>query len=203
MRSKHLRKTALAVLFVLTVSLSGISTTAWAEELKPLAIAGVGTLELPDWLTATAAKGLEKQENVGLQFDLVGLSKDTWHYARLISYRMDQNLGMAAMLFGMAEANPQLLGELARPLIAKSLEENGGKVLEWLPVKKATLGGRSVSVLTARLIMTEKVPLPMYASVYVFMNKDKLSGLGLFCPDSDRQFWSPLFIQTANRLKWE
>lgn len=199
------------VVSILTVTLGmficltvfGLQSVAMAEPGGALAVPGVGSLSMPDWLEAKAAKGLENQPNAGLQYDLVGFTKDTWHYARLVSYKMEQNLGVAALLFGAAEANPQVLGELARPLLAKSLEENGGRILEWTPTKKATFGGRSVPVITSRLIMTEKVPLPMAATVYVFMHKDRLFAVGLFSPDSDRQFWAQQFRSMAADLKWE
>lgn len=182
---------------------SAPQAVAFADSGGIFAIPGVGSLSLPEWLEATAAKGLENQPNAGLQYDLVGFSKDTWHYGRLVSYKMDQNLGVASLLFGVAEANPQVLGELARPLLEKSLAENGGRILEWTPAKKALFGGRNVPMITARLIMTDKVPLPMAATVYVFMYKDHLFAVGLFSPDSDRLFWTQQFRQMAAEMKWE
>ena len=104
-----------------------------------LGIAGVGSVSLQEWMMATEAKGLENQPNAGLQYDLVGLSGDAWHYARLVAYRIEQTQGPAALLFGIAEANPQILGELARPLLEKSLAENGGKILEWSQSRKLRL----------------------------------------------------------------
>ena len=169
----------------------------------PLAIPGVGTLTLPEWLTGTEAKGLDTQQNAGWQYDLVGSSGDTWHYARLVSYRLEQNPGPAALLFGIAEANPQVLGELARPLLEKSLAENGGKILEWSQARKKQFGGRSVPSISARLIMTEKIPLPMAAQVYVFMNRERLFAFGLFAPDSDRIFWEQLFGKMSGQMTWE
>ena len=88
-----------------------------------LGIVGVGSISLPEWMMATEAKGLENQPNAGLQYDLVGLSGDAWHYARLVAYRIEQTQGPAALLFGIAKANPQILGELARPLLEKSLHK--------------------------------------------------------------------------------
>ena len=75
---------------------------------------GIGGLTIPDWLTASAAKGLEKQADTGQQYDLTGLSGDAWRYARIVVYRLEQNLGPAALLFGLVESNPMALGELAR-----------------------------------------------------------------------------------------
>jgi len=186
---------------MMTIQFQSVSS---AEPGGALAVSGVGTINLPDWLEAKAAKGLEGQQNAGQQFDLIGLSKETWHYARLISYKVEQDLGPAALLFSMADSNPQvleLMSGLIRPMLTKNLEENGGKVLEWYPAKKASFGGRNVPVLTARLIMTDKVPLPMFATVYVFMQGDRPSGLGIFCPDSDRLFWTPLFSQMVSQMK--
>ena len=180
----------------------GVGAIAGAEPGGTLTVSGVGSLSLPDWLEAKEAKGLENQTNAGLQYDLVGLYKDTWHYARLVTYKMEQNMGVAALLFGVAEANPQVLGELARPLLDKNLAENGGKILEWMPAKKAMLGGRNVPSISARLIMTDKVPLPMAATVYVFMHQDRLFAIGLFAPDSDRQFWTQQFRQMSADMKW-
>ncbi len=195
----------IAIFAILLLFVSGMrefASVAHAESGGALQVAGIGSFPLPDWLEAKAAKGLENQPNAGMQYDLVGFSKDTWHYARLVAYKMDQNLGVASLLFGVAEANPQVLGELARPLLEKSLADNGGKILEWLPAKKAPLGGRNVPSITARLIMTDKVPLPMTATVYVFLHQDRLFAVGLFSPDSDRQFWAQQFRQMAADLKW-
>jgi hypothetical protein len=194
----------LTMVFLLFLVAIAFQPSVSAEPGGTLAISGLGTLNLPDWLEAKAAKGLESQPNAGQQYDLVGLSKDTWHYARLISYKVEQDLGPASLLFSMADSNPQvleLMSGLIRPILTKNLEENGGKVLEWYPAKKASFGGRSVPVLTARLIMTEKVPLPMFATVYVFMQGDRPSGFGMFCPDSDRLFWIPLFGQMVSQMR--
>ena len=168
-----------------------------------LALPGIGGIMLPEWLVATAAKGLESQPNAGQQYDLSGLSGDAWRYARIVVYRLEQNLGPAALLFGFVESNPTALGELARPLLEKNLAENGGKILEWSPARKTSLGGRSVPTISARLIMTEKVPLPMAATVYVFMHKERLYALGYFVPDSDRRFWERIANPMFGQLKWE
>ena len=168
-----------------------------------LALPGIGGIMLPEWLVATAAKGLESQPNAGQQYDLSGLSGDAWRYARIVVYRLEQNLGPAALLFGFVESNPTALGELARPLLEKNLAENGGKILEWSPARKTSLGGRSVPTISARLTMTDKVPLPMAATVYVFMHKERLYALGYFAPDSDRRFWEKIATPMLGQLKWE
>ena len=168
-----------------------------------LALPGIGGIMLPEWLVATAAKGLESQPNAGQQYDLSGLSGDAWRYARIVVYRLEQNLGPAALLFGFVESNPTALGELARPLLEKNLAENGGKILEWSPARKTSLGGRSVPTISARLIMTEKVPLPMAATVYVYMHKERLYAVGYFVPDSDRRFWEKMANPMFGQLKWE
>ena len=168
-----------------------------------LALPGIGEILLPEWLAATAAKGVENQANAGQQYDLTGLSGDAWRYARVVVYRLEQNLGPAALLFGIVEASPAALGELARPLLEKSLAENGGKILEWSPPRKTLLGGRGVPTISARLTMTEKVPLPMAATVYVFMHKERLYALGYFVPDSDRRFWEKVAPAMLGQLKWE
>ena len=168
-----------------------------------LALPGIGGIMLPEWLVATAAKGLESQPNAGQQYDLSGLSGDAWRYARIVVYRLEQNLGPAALLFGLVESNPMALGELARPLLEKNLSENGGKILEWSPARKTSLGGRGVPTISARLTMTDKVPLPMAATVYVFMHKERLYALGYFVPDSDRRFWERIANPMFGQLKWE
>ena len=193
----------MGLFFTLLLFFGAMQEGAAASPGGATAIPGVGALVLPEWLTGTEAKGLDNQQNAGWQYDLVGFSGDTWHYARLVSYRLDQNLGPAALLFGIAEANPQVLGELARPLLEKSLAENGGKILEWSQVRKKQFGGRSVPCISARLIMTEKIPLPMAAQVYVFMNREKLFAFGLFVPDSDRVFWEQLFGKMSGQMTWE
>lgn len=176
---------------------------AVANDPGNLALPGIGGIMLPEWLVATAAKGLESQPNAGQQYDLSGLSGDAWRYARIVVYRLEQNLGPAALLFGFVESNPTALGELARPLLEKNLAENGGKILEWSPARKTSLGGRSVPTISARLIMTEKVPLPMAATVYVFMHKERLYAVGYFVPDSDRRFWEKIANPMFGQLKWE
>ncbi|MBV5350545.1 hypothetical protein JZU71_05360, partial [bacterium] len=54
-----------------------------------LTLPGIGGIELPEWLVATAAKGLETQPNAGQQYDLTGLSGDAWRYARIVVYRLE------------------------------------------------------------------------------------------------------------------
>ena len=49
-------------------------------------LSGIGGLAIPDWLTASPAKGLEKQTETGQQYDLTGLSGDAWRYARIVVY---------------------------------------------------------------------------------------------------------------------
>ena len=88
-------------------------------------------------------------------------------------------------------------------LLEKSLAENGGKILEWSPARKTSLGGRGVPTISARLTMTDKVPLPMAATVYVFMHKERLYALGYFVPDSDRRFWERIANPMFGQLKWE
>ena len=176
---------------------------AAAGDPASLTLPGIGGIVLPEWLVATAAKGLENQSNAGQQYDLTGLSGDAWRYARIVVYRLEQNLGPAALLFGLVEANPAALAELARPLLEKSLAENGGKILEWSPARKTSLGGRGVPTISARLTMTEKVPLPMAATVYVFMHKERIYALGYFVPDSDRRFWEKIANPMLGQLKWE
>lgn len=181
---------------------AGPACEAAAE--SPFPLTGIGTFVLPEWLEVTAAKGVDEQQSGGAQqYDLVGLSGGSWHYARLVSYRMDSNSGSVAMLFGFVEANPKLLGELARTLLEKKLAENGGRILEWPPARRSQLGGRSVPMISARLIMTEKVPLPMTATVYVFSHKERVHAMGLFVPDSDRIFWQKLFSDIAEKMNWE
>ncbi len=179
------------------------ANAAVASEPASLTLPGIGEIVLPEWLAATAAKGLESQPNAGQQYDLTGLSGDAWRYARIVVYRLEQNLGPAALLFGIVESNPAALGELARPLLEKSLAENGGKILEWSPARKTSLGGRGVPTISARLTMTEKVPLPMAATVYVFMHKERLYALGYFVPDSDRRFWEKIANPMLGQLKWQ
>ncbi len=174
-----------------------------ANDSGSLALPGIGEIVLPEWLVATAAKGLENQPNAGRQYDLSGLSGDAWRYARIVVYRLEQNLGPVALLFGIVETNPSALGELARPLLEKSLAENGGKILEWSPARKTSLGGRGVPTISARLTMSEKVPLPMAATVYIFMHKERVYALGYFVPDSDRRFWEKIANPMLGQLKWE
>ena len=180
-----------------------LANAAVASDPPNLILPGIGGIALPDWLAATAAIGLENQPHAGQQYDLAGLSGDAWRYARVVVYRLEQNLGPAALLFGIVESSPAALGELARPLLEKSLAENGGKILEWSPARKTLLGGRGVPTISARLTMTEKVPLPMAATVYVFMHKEKLYALGYFVPDSDRRFWEKVATPMLAQLKWE
>ena len=209
MTHRHKRMTLILLLPLmvgcwLVPGFSSFNSVAFASPAGgTLVVGGVGSLTLPEWLSATEAKGLENQKNAGLQYDLVGFSGDVWHYARLVSYRLEQNLGPAALLFSLAESNPQVLGELARPLLEKSLAENGGKILEWSQARKSSFGGRSVPTISARLIMTEKAPLPMAAKVYVFMHKDRIVAFGLFAPDSDRVFWEKTGTGLFGQLAWE
>ena len=130
MKNISWRQRALLVFMVAGLCLlpQGSVDAALASDPGSLTLPGIGGIVLPEWLVATAAKGLETQPNTGQQYDLTGLSGEAWRYARIVVYRLEQNLGPAALLFGLVEANPAALAEMARPLLEKSLAENGGKV---------------------------------------------------------------------------
>ncbi|MEN6566412.1 MAG: hypothetical protein ABFC57_08925 [Veillonellales bacterium] len=170
----------------------------------PLEIADIGTLLLPLPVEATEAKGVEGTAAIAAQYDITANINDTRHYARLIIYKDTKDMGLAADIFTQASANTkslQLISGAVKEMVGKSITENGAQLLQWYPLKPAAVGKTNAINLTSLLIVTEKLPLPMFANVYVFTQDRHLTGLALLCPDSDRTYWEPLFRDMMATVK--
>lgn len=170
----------------------------------PLEIADIGTIMIPSWLQVNEAKNMEGAVSINAQYDMTGLQKDTYHYARTIVYKDTKDMGLAADLFNYVEFKEPLLqmaSDTLKGTVTKNLESNGAKLLEWYPIQKANIGKQSAFLLSARLIVTDKLPLPMFADIYVTVKDRHLIGVGFICPDSDRTFWQPIFREMISQVQ--
>ncbi len=169
-----------------------------------LEITGVGTMLVPAWLQVNEAKNIDGIENINAQYDMTGLQQDTYHYARTIIYKDNKDMGLAADLFNYVEFKEPLLqmaSDTLKGTVERTLESNGAKLLQWYPIQKAAMGKQNAFLLEARLIATDKLPLPMFADIYVTVKDRHLTGVGFLCPDSDRMFWQPIFKQMVSQIQ--
>ena len=180
-------------------------TTASAmPDLQAFAIDGVGTSFLPAGINSANAVGTEEMKNMETQYDLTGTDKNISHYARLIIYKDPHDLGPALSFIDLVEFKPELvtlMSNTGKNLISKKMEEQGAKLIEWLPASKALINKHNGIQLGARFSLSEKLPLPMYATVAVYPQDGKLTGIALICPDTDREYWRPVYTQIINNIK--
>lgn len=201
----RIRHLIAAVCLLILLSLN--SHTAFADPVvisTPLELSDIGTLLLPLPLTVKEAKGFEGTAAIAAQYDMTANVGDTCHYARLIVYKDGKDMGFAADMLNQASANPkslQMISGAVRDMIGQSIADNGAQLLQWYPLKPAVVGKNNAISLSSLLIVTEKLPLPMFTNVYVFTQNRHLTGLALLCPDSDRTFWEPLFRQMMTAVK--
>ncbi len=157
------------VITCLFAALVVIGTTTYAAPVvisTPLEISDVGTLLLPLPMVVTEAKGLEASP-LDTQYDMTINVNDTWHYARLVVYRDAKDIGITADIFNQVSTNPQMLQLISgtvKGMIAQSINNNGAQLLQWYPRKPATVGKHNAVNVTSRLIMTEKLPITMFAN---------------------------------------
>lgn len=168
-----------------------------AASVNLIDIAGVGRFTVPQNIKCTNAVGADAK-NLADQYDLNNQSKDGMRYARFVVYQDSHDLGMATTLINMVAEKPELIpvmAEMGKSFIVKKMEENGAKLVEWLPAGKATVQKHSGIQLGARFILSEKFPVTVYTTFAVYSLENKLTGVALMCPDSERSFWQPVFEQ--------
>ena len=198
-------KRFLVIIMAFTI-IAGLNLgTCQAAVGTPLEIAEVGTLMLPAGLDITDANDTETKPGLSSQYDLVCLSNDTWHYGRLVVFKDKRDMGLAAEMFNQGIQNRQVLkvlSDAAKDMIEKNLTNNGSKLLQWYSPKTALIGKHKGLSLAARFTATDKLPMPLYASMYFYMPSRQLVGLAIICPDSDRQYWDPLFRDSVANLEY-
>lgn len=191
--------TLLAFFFAVT------SATALATpNLQAFAIDSVGTSVLPAGMHFANAVGTEEMKNMEIQYDLTGTDKDISHYARLIIYKDPHDLGPTLSFIDLVEFKPELvtlMSNTGKNLVSQKMEEQGAKLIEWLPANKALINKHNGIQLGARFTLSKKLPLPMYATVAVYPQDGKLTGIALICPDTDREYWQTVYTQIINNIK--
>ncbi|MDR3563050.1 MAG: hypothetical protein P4N59_16690 [Negativicutes bacterium] len=196
---------ALAAIICLTTALP-VFAEAPAQTLaglKSFAIEGVGTASLSGNIVFASAVGTETMKNMETQYDLTATADGNSHYARLLVYKDGRDMGPALALVDLVEFKPELVALMSstgQKLLTRKMEENGAKLLEWLPPSKISVQKHNGVQFGSRFILAEKFPIPMYATVAVYPGDGKLTGIALMCPDSDRTYWQPVFTQLITSL---
>ncbi|WP_346354979.1 hypothetical protein [Azotosporobacter soli] len=193
-------------LFLLFVFLALPLTTSAAisSSGSVFSLEGVGTTSLPTGCSATAAVGTESMTNMETQYDLSATDTAGIHYARLLVYKAPQDLGMAGTLIDLIGFKPEiypLLSEMGKTLVSKKLEENNLKLIEWLPANKSSIPNHPGIQLALRATLPEKLPLPMFAIVNLVPRNGQITAVVLICPDIDKNYWQPIYLQMLGSLK--
>lgn len=200
-----MKKAAILIALVLLV-LCFASAVVWAapqDDLKTFTMEGVGTSLIPGGINFANAVGTEAMKNIETQYDLTSSDDDSSHYARLIVYKDTHNLGPALALVDMVDFRPELvtlMSNMGQNLISKKLEEHGAKLIDWLPVHAVSVQKHNGVLVGARLTLSEKLPIPMFAAIAVYTESGRLTALALMCPDSDRPYWQPVFKQIVTNI---
>jgi len=171
------------------------------DGLKSFTIDGVGTSFIPNGIDFASSVGTDAMKNIETQYDLTSSGGDSSHYARLIVYKDTRDLGPALALVDLVELKPELvtlMSNMGQKLVSKKLEENGAKLIEWLPASKSLVQKHNGVQFGARLTLSDKLPMPMFAAIAVYPQDGKLTGIALMCPDTDRLYWQPVFKQILN-----
>lgn len=195
-------KRCLCLIFCLVVMVSFYPLSANAAGI-PLEVTDIGTLTLPGNLDIKPAREAETAPGLSAQYDLTCFDNTTWHYARLVIFKDNRDMGLAAVMFNQGVQNPQILTVLsdsAKDMLEKSMSQNGAHMLEWYPPKSAVAGKYNALSVAFRCTATDKLPMPLYASMYFFVPDQKLAGLAIFCADSDRKYWEPLLKDAVQKL---
>lgn len=204
-------KKSISLLFFLSIFLT--TPMVWASSSvkiipvqaeQSFVIENIGTSLVPANLQIAMALGTESLTNLETQYDLSSTETSGSHYARLIIYKDPKDLGLVGSLLDLVDFKPQLvsmLSDMGKNMISKQMEEHGLKLIEWLPVNKIIIQKHNGIAMAARFTLSEKFPIPMYASVAVYPQNNKLTGLALLCPDSDQAYWQPIFSQLITNLK--
>ena len=193
------RTILLATTFCLLLSMNSI---VWASpdagDTKAVSMGSSGTALIPasaEFKEAVTIQGLTMPI---AQWDMTAASKDRWHYARVIFFQDGERSSLE--MVEQIELNDVMLGmisEMARSTIEKAAANNGARLLKWHPVERLAMARRNAIAFTAQMILTDKLPLPMYGNIHVFVKDKRLNVLALVCPDSDSEYWQPVFRQMA------
>lgn len=198
------RRTILLVLVWTLCSVLAMPVcSAEQDELKSFTMEGVGTSLIPCGINFASAVGTEAMKNIENQYDLTSSDADNSHYARLIVYKGAQNLGPALALVDMVDFRPELvtlMSNMGKNLVSKKLEEHGAKLIDWLPVHTISVRKHNGVLVGARLTLSERLPIPMFAAIAVYTENGGLTALTLMCPDSDRSYWQPVFKQIVTSI---
>jgi hypothetical protein len=95
-------------------------------------------------------------------------------------------MGLAAGIFNQGIQNPQILKMLSdkvKDMLEKSLTEKGAHLLQWYPAKSAIAGKLNAVNLAFRCTATDKLPMPLYLTVYCFIPDRQVTGLAILCAD--------------------
>lgn len=195
---------ALIAFFLILCSIMTVSAAADSQAgVTTFAIDGVGTALIPNGLNFANSVGTETMKNIETQYDLTGVGTNGSHYARLIIYKDARDMGPVLALVDLVDFKPELVSMLSntgKKIVSQKLEENGAKLIEWLPATKISVQKHNGIQLGSRFTLSEKFPIPMFAAVVVYPQDGKLTGIALMCPDSDRLYWQPVFAQVIGSL---
>lgn len=138
------------------------------------------------------------------QYDLTRDTGKSLRYARVLIVQEAKDLGLIADTFEFLGRSPQVVGmlaPLAQNAITQGLEGNGGKVIEMLPATQVNIGKKAAISLAARVIASDKLPVPLYLQGFIFTQERKLTGVVYLCPDGDREFWQPLLLKAVQDMR--
>ena len=203
MRKVTLLFTILVAVYVIIGSPGIAVASPPQDDMKAVVIDGVGGSFIPSGVDFASAVGTENMKNIETQYDLTSTGRDCSHYARLLVYKDNHDLGPALALVDLVEFRPELvtlMSNMGQKLVSKKLDENGAKLIEWLPANKVYVQKHNGVQFGARLTLSEKLPLPMYAVIVVYPQNGTLTGIALMCPDSDRLYWQPIFKQIITSI---
>ena len=165
---------------------------------KAVAMGPSGTALIPATVEFKEALSIQGLTMPIAQWDMTAASKDRWHYARVIFFQDGERSSLE--MVEQIELNDVMLGmisEMARSTIEKAAGNNGARLLKWHPAERSAMARRNAIAFTAQMILTDKLPLPMYGNIHVFVKDKRLNVLALVCPDSDSEYWQPVFRQMA------
>lgn len=189
---------AIVLLFGTVCFADSVNLTA-----QSLEIPSIGLMTVPDSTVIKEAVPLNDSNHIISQWDMTANELDNWHYARLIFYREENERSSLEMMEYIELKEPflSMISDLAKGAIEKYADSNGVKLLKWYPAQKSPLFKRNTIMFTAQVILTEKLPLPMYGNIHVFVQDKRLNVLVFLCPDSDRKYWQPIFAKMVGSFK--
>jgi len=174
-------------------------------EISSIPVPGYYGFALPTEVKAKEAVPSDRMPSalVG-QYDLTRDAGKVLRYARVMVYQEQRDLGLIADTFQLLGRSPQvinMLSPLAKSAITQSLESNGGQVLEMYPVTQINIGNKPAVNIAARVIASEKLPIPLYLQAFLFTQERKLTGVAYLCTDGDREFWQPMLQKAVQEMR--